>query len=513
MNKTIEIKKILLPLLLIALVSCSAGLTSDSQTPVTTNLFKTMVIDGYIQGANTFIDFNFNLTQDEGEPSATFNSTDNLYYFTESDFSAIDNFTEACGMNRPRVAEIPVGAMDSTRGLVNNAYTMMFFPHDGGSPIANVTPFTTMLTDSINEKLSNDISVANGCDTKANQLAQDIKSELNILLSNLEQNFEISRDWFYEDFIASGDTIKQSIGEKIVDFLSTLHAVEGLLKDTHNMGFRGMISDEVVALILNNSEFDSVTFEIQNETASIQEDEHFRYQRRHNFYNLRVNSQGQLLDSQGTPIEITIKNLEDNSTVYVTENYEECCDENKQLIIANHRIHISIEERKEVGGVNWNKTFIRFLPADNQGPVLEYSVDESARYVMKIESETSFYESFELQIRDSLNTYFDLDLPSIMSTRYPTDLQKIYTDLTAIDMTMAGIQNNLYLLYSGGDSPGDVLRIESGSASKGHQWIYRFGRYRTSDQENCEQRDFSDYSIVLQEFSGVEAFNTCSDNM
>ena len=521
MNQLITMNKLLLPVLLTGLVSCggSGGGATDPEVPVSQspNLFKTLVIDGYVEGANVFVDFNFNLIQDEGEPSGTFNSTTYEYEFDSTGFGAITNFTETCGLNRPRVAQVPVGAIDSTRGVVNTAYTMMYFPHDGGTPKANVTPFTTMLTNSINDKLSTGISVADGCGTEANQLAQDIQSELNTVLSNLERNFEIGRSWFYEDFIASEDTAQQSIGEKIVDFLGTLQAIEGLLKETYNMGFRGMLSDEVVTLILNNSEFDSVTFEIQNETVSTQEGEHFRYNRRHNFYDLRVNSQGQLLDSQDTPIEITLQNLENNSTVLISENYEECktiisgqdgCDENKVLIVADHMIHISIEERKEVDGYNWNKTFIRFLPADNQGPVLEYSVDENARNVKRIESTTSFYEGFELQMRNSSNPHFDLDLPLIMSTRYPADLQQIYADLTAIDMTMAGVQGNLYLLYSN-----DALIIESGSTSKGHQWVYRFNRNPTFDQENCEQRDFSDYSVILQTFAGVEAFNVCSENM
>ena len=285
------------------------------------------------------------------------------------------------------------------------------------------------------------------------------------------------------------------------------------------MGFRGVLNDEIVALILNNTEFDSVTFEIQNETVSTQEGEHFRYNRRHNFYDLRVNSQGQLLDSQDTPIEITLQNLENNSTVLISENYEECktiisgqdgCDENKVLIVADHLIHISIEERKEVDGYNWNKTFIRFLPADRQGPTLEYSVDEIGRHVKNIESTGSSYEGFELQMLDNANPHFDFDLPLIMSTRYPADLQQIYADLTAIDMTMAGVQGNLYLLYDN-----DIIYIESGSASKGHQWVYRIRRYFNPnwDQEDCEQRGFPDYSLILQAFAGVDAFNVCSENM
>jgi len=522
-------KLLLLPVLT-ALVACGGGggsatapepITSTTTTTAPTSLFTTLVIDGYVEGANVFVDFNFNLIQDEGEPSGIFNSTTYEYEFDSTGFGAIANFTEICGLNRPRVAEVPVGAMDSTRGYVHTAYTMMYFPHENSISKANVTPFTTLLTDSINDKLSSSISVADGCGTEANQLAQDIQTELNTVLFNLEQNFEISRNWFYEDFIASEDTAQQAIGEKIVGFLSTLHSIKGLLKETYNMGFRGMLSDEVVSLILNNSEFDSVTFEIQNETLSTQEDEHFRYNRRHNFYDLRVNSQGQLLDSQDTPIEITLQNLENNSTVLISENYEECktvifgqdgCDENKVLIVAGHMIHISIEERKEVDGHNWNKTFVRFLRTNNSG-LLEYSIKQDRRTIWSRQNydpsdnnTSNGYMSFEVQIENTSNPYFNLDLPLIMSTRYPADLQQIYADINAIDMTMAGVDDSIYLLYVG-----DVLIIEGGNSTK-NLWRYRYNNYSQGVSEECEHRNYFDYSLI-ETFTGLEAFNVCAVNM
>ena len=118
--------KILIILSLVLLASCGGGGGSAAvpEPPVSQslNLFKTLVIDGYVEGANVFVDFNFNLIQDEGEPSGVFNSTTYEYEFTESDFGAITNFTETCGLNRPRVAQAPVGAIDSTRGVVNTAY-------------------------------------------------------------------------------------------------------------------------------------------------------------------------------------------------------------------------------------------------------------------------------------------------------------------------------------------------------------------------------------------------------
>ena len=515
---------LLLPVLTL-LVACGGGgsVTAPelAQLQSPTSVFKTLVIDGYIEGANVFVDFNFNLIQDEGEPSGVFNTTTYEYEFTESDFSGITDFTETCGLNRPRVAQVPVGAIDSTRGVVNTAYTMMYFPHDGGTAKANVTPFTTMLTNSINDKLSASIIVTDGCGTEANQLAQDIQTELNMVLANLEQNFEVSRNWFYKDFIASEDATQQAIGEKIVGFLGTLHSIEGLLKETYNMGFRGMLSDEVVSLVLNNLEFDSVVFEIQNETLSTQEDEHFRYNRRHNFYDLRVNSQGQLLDSQDTPIEITLQNLEDNSTVLISENYEECktvifgqdgCDENKVLIVADHMIHISIEERKEVDGDNWNKTFIRFLRVNNSG-VKEYSIKQGRRTIWSRQDDypsdnntSDGYMSFEVQMENTSNPYFNIDLPLIMSTRYPADLQQIYADINAIDMTMAGVDGSIYLLYVG-----DVLIIESGNSTK-NLWRYRYNNYSQGVSEACEHRNYFDYSLI-ETFTGLEAFNVCLENM
>jgi hypothetical protein len=519
-------KNLLIVPVLTGLVACGGGVNEIAPelaqlqlpSPVSTSaspMFKTLVIDGYVEGANVFVDFNFNLIQDEGEPSGVFNSTTYEYEFDSTEFSAITDFTETCGMNRPRVAEVPVGAYDSTRGYVNTAYTMMYFPHENSASKANVTPFTTMLTASINDKLTSNISVADGCGTIANQLASDIKAEVNIFLYNLEQNFDINRMYFYDDFIASSDTTQQAIGEKIVDFLGTLHEIEGVLKDTYNMGFRGMLQDNVISLILSNQAFSDVTFDIQNETDSILTDKHFRYNRAHNFYDLRGNSLGQILDSDSLPIEITMANLQANSRVLISENYEEWG--NDTPIVNNYLIHMSIEERIEIDGPNWNKTFIRFLPAPpgegvegaiGEGPTLEYSVDEDARNVKRIERSSSVYEGFELQMRNSSNPYFNIDLPLIMSTRYPADLQQIYNDITAIDMTMTGVDGNRYLLYIN-----DSLSIDSGSTSKGYQWVYRFHRNPLNDQENCEQRDFSNYSVILQSFTGVEAFNVCLANL
>ena len=99
--------------------------TSDdvAQGPL---LLETRVIDGYISGANVFIDFNWNLSQDDGEPSATEDSTNQVYNFEETDFASINNFTVDCAKLRPRIAEIPAGAVDADQGVVDSPFKLYF---------------------------------------------------------------------------------------------------------------------------------------------------------------------------------------------------------------------------------------------------------------------------------------------------------------------------------------------------------------------------------------------------
>ena len=71
--------------------------------------------------------FNWNLSQDPGEPSATEDVVNEVYNFEEIDFASINNFTLECAKLRPRIAEIPVGAVDADRGIVESPFELYFF--------------------------------------------------------------------------------------------------------------------------------------------------------------------------------------------------------------------------------------------------------------------------------------------------------------------------------------------------------------------------------------------------
>ena len=391
--------------------------------------------------------------------------------------------------------------MDSTRGVVNTAYTMMYFPHDGGTSKANVTPFTTLLVDSINRLLSDtSITVANGCASTTNSLANDIKTELNTVLTNLEQNFNVNRNYFYDDFIASADINQQAIGEKIVDFLGTLHATETLLKETYNMGFRGMLNDEVITLILNNTPFDSVTLNIQNQTVSTQEDEHFRYNRRHNFNGLTVNSQGQLLDIGNTPIDITLENLNNNAEVHISENYEEL--NHTTPIVAGKRIHISVQERL---GIH-SQTFIRYIPTfGTTGPIVETAIDHDSRSIST--KQVDIKQSFEIDIMSTTNPNHNYDITNIMSTRYPLDLQSVYTSITNESIHMIDVPTTINTLYAN-----DTLTIEGLNTNTFWRYRYANNEYPQGVEERCEGRDPITYDL-LEYTTGTDAYNLCSEKL
>ena len=116
-----------LPLVTLLIVGCGSGgagvgaiaLVEQNSSPTTnvqteTRLFQTRVIDGYISGANVYIDFNMNLVQDNFEPSAQEDTTNKTYYWEEDAFSNIPNFNEECEGNRPYIAEIPFASASNT---------------------------------------------------------------------------------------------------------------------------------------------------------------------------------------------------------------------------------------------------------------------------------------------------------------------------------------------------------------------------------------------------------------
>ena len=96
--------------------------------------FYGYVIDGYISGANIFIDQNYNFQQDSGEYTAV-TATDGSFVIETNDANL-----NACLSKRPIVANVPVGAVDSTLGGITEAYQMIL------PSISDVAPIITVIS-------------------------------------------------------------------------------------------------------------------------------------------------------------------------------------------------------------------------------------------------------------------------------------------------------------------------------------------------------------------------------
>jgi len=248
-------RTLMLIVALLAISSCGGGGGGGSKNnsvpispaPDPKILTSTRVIDGYIEGANVYIDFNWNLEQDEGEPSAEADEN-GVYNYPHGDgeFAAIDDVSFECAEKRIQVAEVPVGAIDADRGSIDEAFTMYFVPSNhvpGSNPLGlehnllNISPFSGVFLDIVAQARDalniTSIDVKDGCGSSANELADRVVQDIETFAQNLLAEYGISLDDLYEDFIASNNTERIEKAERIADFIK---AGEGL-KDAMNDHF------------------------------------------------------------------------------------------------------------------------------------------------------------------------------------------------------------------------------------------------------------------------------------
>ena len=193
-----------------------------------------------------FIDFNYNLKQDTGEPSAVASTEDGLYEFDfDNDFIAITDFSSDCAKKRIQVAQVSVGATDAELGTVNKAFTMYNIPYGGN--FVNITPFTGMFIDLLRDakkelesnlgmanKASLAINVADGCGSIANSLASKIASRSSIFASKMSsKGYAVLQD-LYGDYVANLDNQTKQKAETVVGFLKAADDIRVVIKAHYN---------------------------------------------------------------------------------------------------------------------------------------------------------------------------------------------------------------------------------------------------------------------------------------
>ena len=212
-------------------------------------LFKLKVIDGYIEGANVFVDFNWNLQQDLGEPSASSDGEGNYTFsYRNDEFAAINNVSFDCAQNRIQVAEVPIGAIDSDRGVVEEPFTLYYVPGGAFSNpgsgqaltnnLINISPFTGLFLDIVSEQKEElgygSIDLAEGCSTQANSLGESVIAEVKAFVDELQSKYGVSLSELYEDYLDANNAQRAAKAEKVVNYLKASEGIKNAIVSRHS---------------------------------------------------------------------------------------------------------------------------------------------------------------------------------------------------------------------------------------------------------------------------------------
>ena len=494
------LKPITNSLIFILLISCSSdsnnNLTLEELQTPNPKILKTRVIDGYISGANIYIDMNWNFVQDINEPSANEDTENQEYWFEEDDFSGINDWSIACSQARPRVAEIPVGAIDADRGTVESAYEMFYFPYFNqgasgaqGEYRANVTPLTSLFLSYVTNTIGNEvIEDVNGCNETSNAIGLKVIDRVATVLQNLQNKFDIDPLLFYSDFIASENQELQDYGQLIVNFLQLIYKATNILENEYDIKMSTQLDNELIDIILSQEDFTSTAFSIISETEGEILDDGYRKSYFYSFYDIEANQSGQLLDENGNAIELSLENLKLNSDFTIREFLFSV-----DPVFGDTKVAFEYSESDPDNPYR----HIDFGLFTETSELTRYREDTLSRGVMFFpEQADGNREIFNIDLSNQNNSYFDEDLERIFLSRDPAELGGIFFDLASVKTIISEFSDNHYLLYEN-----DYQQFYNGT------WRYYEGRKDSSILMEC----FEVEANVTT--TGMDAYELCLSNL
>ena len=206
-------------------------LFAAAEPPPTTDAIVGRTIDGYIKGASVFLDINGNLTRDRGEPGAL-SGDGGLFEIPLTAEQA------ECKNLAPVVADVPVGAVDTSTGEITEAFQMVLPP--GTVEITSdeeiyITPITSVLWAELYELLqTGEIPGLSCSDLEDNPAAMaDLKRHIEEAIRFAVWTYNIPADELLSDFVASGSAETQATAEQIARALQLSLKEQLLLKEAN----------------------------------------------------------------------------------------------------------------------------------------------------------------------------------------------------------------------------------------------------------------------------------------
>lgn len=173
------------------------------------------VIDGYVRGAKVYLDINDNGMADPGEPSSV-SGVGGRYELTLTDNQV------ACADNSTLVAEVPVGAVDEERGVVEDAYTMASPPGRearlNGHSEVNITPLTSILWAELRLLAQSGDLPGLSCEELRNnpEALANYEELINRVIGDAVYAYNVPADQLFSDYVAADDGATRRTAADIV---------------------------------------------------------------------------------------------------------------------------------------------------------------------------------------------------------------------------------------------------------------------------------------------------------
>ena len=183
------------------------------------------VIDGEISGATLFLDLNLNNELDNNEPSTK----------TKKDGSFLLILTHSHQKHQNYLNQTaPLVAFGGKDIRTNESFEDYLMSMTEGKIHVNVTPFTTLIAQSVIEELSNRLKGLVKKTTKKN--LNDIKNKIDKIKDNLAELFGISKELLTKDPIA----LAKSGNNKLLNTSLQMHKASKAMKKAMKKEVRGL---------------------------------------------------------------------------------------------------------------------------------------------------------------------------------------------------------------------------------------------------------------------------------
>lgn len=493
------------------------------------------VIDGYVEGATVFYDFNWNGIQDEGEVSAnwmgidpafnicveyddtgcitiqSYDPPDNYYYFlnsvdyAESELTGyegefidtmISNYTVGCENKFSVIAQVPVGANDSERGYVPTAYEMIYIPQPNSISSteygANITPFASMFNTVIANSNIIQYPIAETCSDQSIAQSDNVINKVSVYLSDIQTNFGIDINFFYDDFIASGDTDKQTIAEYIVDVISSATTAKIAVQDSENIQLQQVFSNGTIEQVLGGQQFTTLDFDLLKRVRTDPTQGFQSYQDRR-FFGLSLNGSGELYAQDGTVVPINYDNIINNAeAIQDTSTYSK---ENAFLGVDVY-LHTmttlgwfnSIQDTQTTKEIVYSKpgTSYAFVEKD-VGNWIQVDFGDDGQY--------SFY-----LMMNSTNPLGNYNASNIITNFDLSTAETLLVSMQTVSPHIDDAEDTIPYAYAG-----DIIQYQHRTETL----VYTYEYNTVSNSENCWTQNRS--TKVVTTVEGADALTSCKE--